>query len=183
VESTLASVLGAPVPAGPEAPPADPNAVRVTAGPAPAVQLVAVRESWVRVRAPDGTTLFEGILAPGDTFEVPQGAEPATLRTGESGALYMALNGVPYGPVGEAGQVSSNVPLSAEAIAQGYQVANLAEDEDLAEYVAVASAQAVAPADLPPGQVLPTAAAAPAPAMVPAAAPASGAPGQAPVPN
>jgi hypothetical protein len=147
VDATLASVLGQDV--------ADPNEVRVTTGPAPAVQLVAVRESWVRVRAPDGTTLFEGILSPGDTFDVPQGAEPATLRTGESGALYMALNGVPYGPVGDAGQVSSNVPLSAEAIAGTYQVADLAQDSALADYVAVASAQAVSPADLPPGQVLP----------------------------
>jgi hypothetical protein len=176
VEATLASVLGAaPAPAAAEADPAaDPDAVRVTAGPAPAVQLVAVRESWVRVRAPDGTTLFEGILGPGDTFDVPQGAEPALLRTGESGALYMALNGVPYGPVGEAGQVSSNVPLSAEAIGQAYQVADLAGDEDLAEYVAVAQAGAVSPADLPPGQVLPLAD--PAAAQAPAA-------GTAPLPN
>lgn len=154
VEATLADVLGSALS---EADPsdADPNAVRVTAGPAPAVQLVAVREAWVRVKAPDGATLFEGILAAGDTFDVPQGAEPATLRAGESGALYMALNGVAYGPVGEPGAVSSNVPLSAEAILQGYQVADLTQDADLADYVALASAQPLPAAALPAGEVLP----------------------------
>jgi hypothetical protein len=61
------------------------------------------------------------------------------LRVGESGALFMAVNGVPYGPVGPSGEVTSNVALSAEAITGTYQVADLTE-EVLADYVAVASA-------------------------------------------
>lgn len=147
VEQALAEALGVTGAAGglPGAPPGA-GLPQVTAGAAPAVQLVAARPAWVRVQAADGSTLFEGILEPGDTFDVPQTVEPATLRVGESGALYMALGGVPYGPVGPSGQVTSNVALSAESIAQAYQVADLAADTDLAAIVRVAQADLAPPA-------------------------------------
>lgn len=147
VDAVLAGILG-PMPA-------DPNAVQVTTGPAPTVELVATREAWVRVNAPDGSVIYEGILGPGDTFEVPATEEPATLRVGESGALFMAVNGTPYGPVGPSGQVTSNVPLSAEAITTDYAQADLSAEEVLADYVAVASAAQVVPEALPAGAVLP----------------------------
>jgi len=114
--------------------------VRVTEGPAPELQLVAVRPAWVRVRAADGSVLFEGILNAGDTFAVPATEEPPTLRVGESGALYFAVNGVHHGPVGPSGTVTSNVPLLAGDIAATYAVADLTRDADLAEFVAVAQA-------------------------------------------
>jgi hypothetical protein len=119
------------------------------------VELVAIREAWVRVNGPDGSVIFEGILDQGDTFEVPATEEPATLRVGESGALFMAVNGTPYGPVGPDGQVTSNVPLSPDAITTTYVQADLAAEEVLAEYVAVASAAQVSPVALPLGAVLP----------------------------
>ena len=31
----------------------------------------AARDAWVRVNAPDGSVIFEGILAPGDTYTAP----------------------------------------------------------------------------------------------------------------
>jgi len=141
VEEALAGILG-PMPA-------DPNAVQVTTGPAPKVELVAARDAWVRVNAPDGSVIFEGILAPGDTFELPATEEPAKLRVGDSGALYMAINGVPYGPVGASGAVTSDVALSAQAIATAYAAADPSQDETLAEYVAVASAEQAQAATLP----------------------------------
>lgn len=141
VEEALAGVLG-PMPA-------DPNAVQVTTGPAPKVELVAARDAWVRVNAPDGSVIFEGILAPGDTFELPATEEPAKLRVGDSGALYMAVNGVPYGPVGDSGAVTSGVALSAEAITTSYAAADPSQNEKLAEYVAVASAEQAQAVPLP----------------------------------
>ena len=169
VEEALAGVLGTTLTAGPDATPlADPNAVLVTTGPAPKVELVAAREAWVRVNGADGSVIFEGILGPGDTFELPATEEPAKLRVGDSGALYMAVNGTAYGPVGGAGEVTSNVALSAEAIAGTYQVADLSSEAALADSVAVASAAQVAPSALPPGAVLPGAqGAAPAEAATP----------------
>ncbi|MCC7321271.1 MAG: DUF4115 domain-containing protein [Rubellimicrobium sp.] len=115
-------------------------AVQVTEGPAPEVQLLAVRPAWVRVTASDGSVLFEGILDAGDRFDVPATEEPPRLRVGESGALYLALNGVAHGPVGPSGTVKSNVALDAASIGEAYQVADLSQDAALAEIVRVAQA-------------------------------------------
>jgi cytoskeletal protein RodZ len=124
-------------------------AVQVTAAPIPGVQLVAVRPAWVRVRAADGSVIYEGILNAGDTYAVPATEEPPTLRIGESGAVYFAVNGVHYGPVGPTGAVTSNVALSAESLTATYAVADLTLDSDLAELVNFAAAD--------PAQVAPLA--------------------------
>lgn len=114
--------------------------VRVTSGPVPALSLVAARAAWVRVNASDGSVLFEGILNPGDTFDVPVTESPAKLRVGESGALYFAVNGVPHGPVGPSGVVTSNIALDVASITETYAPADLASDRDLAEIVRLAQA-------------------------------------------
>lgn len=119
---------------------ADAPPVQVTEGPVPQVQLVAVRPAWVRVSAANGTVIFEGILNGGDSFEVPATEEPATLRVGESGALYFAVNGVHHGPVGQRGMVTSNVALSVENLTGTYAVADLAQDPDLAQMISLAEA-------------------------------------------
>ena len=94
--------------------------------------MVAVRPSWVRVRAADGTVILETIMEPGETWDAPQGDEPAVLRTGESGAIYFALNGEYYGPVGETGTVTSNLVLDVDTLKSAYTVADIAADEALA---------------------------------------------------
>ena len=104
----------------------------------PELQIVAVRPSWVRVRAADNSVIFEGIMNAGDTFELPATEEPATLRTGESGAVYFAVNGVHYGPAGATGQITSNLALSVENLTASYAVADIARDDDLAKMVNVA---------------------------------------------
>ena len=129
--------------AAPALPGSDPTipSVQVSEGPAPELALVAVRPAWVRVRSAEGTTLFEGIMEAGDTFEVPATEDPATLRVGESGAVYFAVNGTHYGPVGPRGTVTSNVALAVDSLTASYTVADLAADADLAELVNVASVQ------------------------------------------
>ena len=128
--------------------------VQVTEGPVPELQLVAVRPAWVRVKAADGSVLFEGILNAGDTFDVPATEEPATMRVGESGSLYFALNGIAHGPVGPSGTVTSNVALSPDLIAATYTVADLTQDADLAQIVNVAQAE-IGPAAVPDTVALP----------------------------
>ncbi|WP_377506100.1 helix-turn-helix domain-containing protein [Octadecabacter sp. R77987] len=115
--------------------------VQVTEEAAPGVQLVAVRPAWVRVRAADGTVIFESIMNAGDTYDVPQTEDPATLRIGESGAVYFAMNGTHYGPVGPRGSVSSNVALSVDSLTETYAVADISADNDLATVVNVAQVQ------------------------------------------
>ncbi len=114
--------------------------VRVTEDPAPTLNMVAVRPAWVRVKSADGTTLYEGIMNAGDTWEVPSLEQAPTLRVGESGAVYFAMNGQHYGPVGDAGTVTSNLALSVDNLATTYQVADLQRDSDLAKLVRVAEA-------------------------------------------
>jgi hypothetical protein len=110
----------------------------------PELQLVAVRPAWVRVRAANGTVIFEGVMEPGQNFVVPATEDPASLRVGESGAMYFAVNGVHYGPVGQTGTVTSNVELTVQSLTESFAVADLSADTDLAEIVNVAQ---VAPAE------------------------------------
>lgn len=103
--------------------------------PGPALRMVAVRPSWVRVSAADGTVILETIMEPGETWDAPVSEDPPTLRTGESGAIYFALSGEYYGPVGETGTVTSKLPLDVDALKSRYTVADLAADEALATTV------------------------------------------------
>lgn len=145
--AVLAAVSHAEI--GPHQPGDAVSAVQVTTDPIPGVQLVAVRPAWVRVRAADGSVIYEGILNAGDTYAVPTTEEPATLRIGESGAVYFAVNGVHYGPVGPTGAVTSNVALSADSLTATYAVADISQDSALAELVNFAAAD--------PAQVAPLA--------------------------
>jgi len=114
------------------------SGVQVLETPAPAVQMVAVRPAWVRVQAADGTTIYEATMQAGDTFDVPQTENPATLRVGESGAIYFAINGTHYGPAGPRGQVTSNLAMSVDGLTASYTVADITSDSDLADVVRVA---------------------------------------------
>lgn len=102
--------------------------------PGSALQIVAVRLSWVRVRAADGTVIFEKTMQPGETWETPMTEEPPTLRTGESGAIYFAMNNHFYGPVGETGAVTSNLALSVATLEEKYQPVDISQDEGLVRY-------------------------------------------------
>jgi hypothetical protein len=64
----------------------------------PAVELLAVRPAWVRVRAADGSVIFERILNAGETYTVPQTEAPPTLHAGNSGSVYFLVGGEPHGP-------------------------------------------------------------------------------------
>ena len=116
--------------------------VQVVEAAQPGVSLLAVRPSWVRVRASDGTVVFEKILDAGEEFEVPLTETAHTLRAGNAGSLYFSVNGTTYGPAGQGASVVSDVVLTPDALQGTYQVANAEEDRDLARFVAVAEAQA-----------------------------------------
>jgi cytoskeletal protein RodZ len=104
---------------------------QVLEGPAPAVQVVATSETWVRVTAADGTNIFEKVMQKGDTFDVPALEEPPVLRTGQSGAVYFVMNGEFFGPAGSRGSVTSNVPLQQQALAELYEPAQPGQDSAL----------------------------------------------------
>ena len=116
--------------------------VQVVEETAPSVSLLAVRPSWVRVTGADGTVIFEKILDAGEQFDVPLTEAAATLRAGNAGSLYFAVNGATYGPAGAGPDVIKNVSLSPEALSEVYSVADIDRDADLARFVAVADATA-----------------------------------------
>lgn len=117
-----------------------PMVVRTTGAEAPAVEVLAVRPSWVRIKAADGSVLLEKVMDAGERFALPKLEEPPVMRIGESGAVYFAVNGVAHGPAGKRGEVVKNVILSPEALEQKFAVANASSDGDLAKMVTVADA-------------------------------------------
>ncbi len=122
-----------------DAPRAPSSVPQVVEAAAPGVEMVAVRPAWVRVRAADGSVIFEGIMEAGDRWTVPQTEDAPTLRVGESGAIYFAMNGQHYGPAGERGTVTSNLALSVENLSASYSVADLTQHTELARTVAEAN--------------------------------------------
>lgn len=112
----------------------------VGAGP-DTVELLAVRPSWLRVRAADGTVIFERIMDAGERYTIPNTEEPPTLHAGNSSSVYFLINGQAYGPAAPTAQVVRNVALDASALRGTYQVADLGRDQDLAVYVAQLSDQ------------------------------------------
>jgi len=120
--------------------------VQVVAAAAPGVEVFAVRPSWVRVSAADGTVLFEKILDAGERYSVPALAQAPVLRAGNSASVYFAVNGKTYGPASPGSQVVKNLSLAASDLTTAFKVADLSGDADLAHFVAVAEATQVAPA-------------------------------------
>lgn len=100
------------------------------------VELLAVRPSWLRVRAADGTVVFERILDAGERYTIPRTVEPPTLHAGNSSSVYFLINGQAYGPAAPTAAVVRNVALDVDALRGAYQVADLSRDQDLAVHVA-----------------------------------------------
>ena len=80
------------------------------------VVLRASEDAWIRVRGDDNAVVFEGILGAGDSFDIPERVAAPTLRAGNAGGIYVYVDGIPYGPVGERGRIASDVSLRAEDV-------------------------------------------------------------------
>lgn len=89
--------------------------------PAPAVQtqpasaqgpvvVTATAPAWIRV-SDQGRTLYEGVLNPGQAYQVPATATAPLLRAGAPEALRINVGSAVAPPVGPAGVVTSNVSL------------------------------------------------------------------------
>ena len=109
---------------------------RVLAESAPGVTILAAREAWVRVRSATGATIYEAIMQPGDRYVVPQTEQPPTIRTGDAGAIFFAVNGQTFGPFGGNGQVADNLALAQDVVTQRFDVADLTTHATLSKVVA-----------------------------------------------
>lgn len=124
--------------------------VQVVEAPPPEVVLFARRPAWVRVRAADGTVLLEKIMEEGERFVLPDSDVPPTLRAGNSGSVFFAVNGETYGPAGPGTSVAKNVILSAAALPEAYGVADLSGDPELARLAELVIAPDDAGGDIVP---------------------------------
>jgi hypothetical protein len=97
------------------------------------VLLFAVRPTWIQITSDSGTTLFEGTLNAGDSWVLPEGDAAPRLRSGNSGSLYFAVNGVTLGPAGVGASIVRDVELSADALSATYAMADGSADPELAE--------------------------------------------------
>ena len=100
----------------------DAPAIQVREADRPEVVVVAIREAWVRVKGEDGSVLLERILQPGESYVVPSLENAPTLRTGDAGAVYFAVNGETFGPYGGNGEVRDGVALAAADLTESFDV-------------------------------------------------------------
>lgn len=114
----------------------DPTLIKVVEDGVPEVSIFAVKSAWVRVSSVDGTVIFESVMEAGDKYVLPKTEEPSTLRTGNAGGVYFAVNGKTYGPAGAGASIASKVALGEADIMEKYQLADLTTNETLAKVVA-----------------------------------------------
>ena len=63
------------------------------------------------------------------------------MRAGNSGSVYLLVDGEPFGPTAPGAQVVDRIALSAEAVVESFDTADLSGDEDLRTFVNVAEVQ------------------------------------------
>ncbi len=119
-----------------------PSPVQVVVDEISEVVLFAVRPSWVRIQAVDGSVIFEKVLDAGERYVLPKTEEPPLLRAGNAGSVYFVVNGQNYGPAGNGPTVVKNLTLEAGALTENFLAADLSKDTDLARFVKLAQSQA-----------------------------------------
>ena len=75
-------------------------------------------------------------MQPGSEFALPQTERPPKLLAGMSGYVYMAIDGMLYGPAGKGVNVVKNIALDAKSIIASYEPAQIKGDPDLQKLVA-----------------------------------------------
>lgn len=94
--------------------------VETSDAPAGDVRIVvrATADSYVAVRTGENEPLFSQLMRPGDSYEVPSGAD-LVLETGNAGGLQITVGGKRAPSLGPIGQIRRNIPLDAEILLRG----------------------------------------------------------------
>ncbi len=86
-----------------------------------ALEIRADAESWVQVRGPNNEPLYTRLMAPGESYRVPD-RPGLTLATGNAGGLQLSLQGKPLPRIGESGEVKRGLPLDATELQAALKV-------------------------------------------------------------
>lgn len=82
-------------------------------------------EAWVRFYEDGGERLFEGVMAEGDTYEVPLDADDPRVNTGRPNLFSITIGGTPVPPLATEMIPVSDAPVSAAALlARGAEEVN-----------------------------------------------------------
>ncbi|MGE5268718.1 MAG: DUF4115 domain-containing protein [Thiohalocapsa sp.] len=85
------------------------------------IDIRALADCWIQVRAADDQTIvFSRVLKAGETYHVPRPG--LLLRTGNAGALAVAVDGKPAPAIGSIGTLRRNVALDPQALLRGTAV-------------------------------------------------------------
>lgn len=103
--------------ASPPPPSATPNAPAAGGK----VTIKAVADCWIQVRAADQSIVFSRVLKSGETYTVPQ-RSGLSLRTGNAGALEIAVDGKTVPSIGGIGALRRDVVLDPAELAAGTAV-------------------------------------------------------------
>jgi cytoskeleton protein RodZ len=114
-EEPAPAVPAATAPAQPTQPASPPAQSAAAQGP---VVLTAIGPAWIQIKD-QGKTLFEGQLAPGQTYAVPPTAVAPLLKAGKPEALQIKVGAAMAPAVGPPGKVASNVSLKPGDLMRG----------------------------------------------------------------
>lgn len=83
-----------------------------------AIVVTAREDAWVKIyEAGSGRSVFQGVMAAGDRYDVPGDRQDLLLWTGRAGALDVTVGGTAIPPLGAATQTVRDVPLTAAGLA------------------------------------------------------------------
>lgn len=72
--------------------------------------LVATDETWIEIKAVSGAVRFSGILASGESYDIPD-EDGLSLKVGNAGGLSIEIAGQTFGPFGRSGAVMRRIAL------------------------------------------------------------------------
>jgi cytoskeleton protein RodZ len=108
--------------AAPQTSPAEAKAPSDAGGSATGrIEIRAMADCWVQVRASDQAIIFSRVLKSGETYHVP-GQTGLFLRTGNAGALAITVDGKPAPSIGAIGTLRRNVALDPDELIGGTAV-------------------------------------------------------------
>ena len=84
------------------------------------IEIRALADCWIQVRANDQSIVFSRVLKAGEIYRVPRAG--LFLRTGNAGALAVAVDGKPAPAIGSIGTLRRNVALDPDALIAGTAV-------------------------------------------------------------
>jgi cytoskeleton protein RodZ len=85
------------------------------------VTIRALADCWIQIRASDQSIVFSRILKSGEVYSVPA-RTGLSMRTGNAGALEIAIDGKPAPPIGGIGMLRRDVALDPAELAAGTAV-------------------------------------------------------------